>query len=364
MELKFIHTGDIHLGTSFKSASFGKKIGKKRRDEIKETFFRIIDRCEQNKVHLLLIAGDLFDDDYITISELKDINKKLEKLTMTKVIISAGNHDAIINDKSNFNLINWSSNIYIANTNLCKIELEDLNTDIYSFSWDKKEIKEMDLTNITIEESTKNNILMLHGDIYTKSNYLPLDVNSLLGKGFDYIALGHIHKADIISSKCAYCGSPEPLDFKETGHHGMVEGIINSPNVTCNFIPFSKREFTIEEIEVNETMTSYEIEELVIDKISNIKKSSLVRLIIKGTKDADIEIDIDKIKEKIESIIFYCEVVDKTRNNYHLERIKQDNEGNIIGEFIKYMEQKGLDNELVRDALKEGMNILLNEKVN
>lgn len=364
MDIKYIHTGDVHIGASFKSASFGKEISKIRRDEIKETFFRVIDRCENNKIDLLLIAGDLFDDDYITIGELKDINKKFETLSKTKVIISAGNHDAIINDKSNYNLINWANNVYIFDTEISKIELEDINADIYSFSWDKKEIKEMNLDAISISDSTKTNILMLHGDIYTKNNYLPININNLKNKGFDYIALGHIHKPDLIDDRIAYCGSLEPLDFKEIGEHGIIEGIIKEKDIITNFVPFSKRKFILKEVEIDETMTSFEIEELAKDIVNKLDNKSMLRLIIKGIKDGDISIDIDRIKTLIEDIIFYCEVIDKTEDNYDLDRIKKENEGNLISEFIKYMEAKGINDPLVKDALKEGMSILLSEKVN
>ena len=55
---------------------------------------------------------------------------------------------------------------------------------------------------------------------------MPLDKNYLDQLGFDYIALGHIHKPIIISDNMAYCGSPEPLDFGEIGEHGIIQGII------------------------------------------------------------------------------------------------------------------------------------------
>lgn len=61
-------------------------------------------------------------------------------------------------------------------------------------------------------------ILMAHGG---DTAHLPINFNSLELSPFSYIALGHIHKPQVISEdKIAYCGSPEPLDLTETGVHG------------------------------------------------------------------------------------------------------------------------------------------------
>ena len=57
-EVKIIHTGDLHLGMTFKS--LGKKSKLHRRD-CQDVFSNIIDLCINEKVDSLLIAGDLFD---------------------------------------------------------------------------------------------------------------------------------------------------------------------------------------------------------------------------------------------------------------------------------------------------------------
>lgn len=364
MSIRFIHIADVHIGMSFASASFGQELGNIRREEIKATFFRILDACVKNNVDLLLIAGDLFEEDYITMSELKDIQKKFANMTNTNIVISAGNHDPILNERSSYHLVNWSDNVYIFPNQLAKLSLDELNVDIYSFSWSKKEIKTMNFDELAIEDSSRTNILMLHGDAYNHSNYLPLSIDDLALKAFDYIALGHIHKADIINDKGAYPGSPEPLDFKETGEHGIIEGVIDGSDVNIRFNPFAKREFIIKEIVINEDMSFEEIRNMAINEVDKQNNpNAMYRLYIKGIKDIDVDLNIDLIKESLQNGVFYCEVINNTQNNYDLERIKRNHKGNIIEEFIKYMEECGLDNPQMKDALNEGLNILLREKV-
>ena len=58
-EVKIIHTGDLHLGMTFKS--LGDKSKLHRRD-CQDVFSNIINLCIKEKVDALLIAGDLFDN--------------------------------------------------------------------------------------------------------------------------------------------------------------------------------------------------------------------------------------------------------------------------------------------------------------
>ncbi|PKM51529.1 MAG: DNA repair exonuclease [Firmicutes bacterium HGW-Firmicutes-7] len=364
MSVKFVHTADIHIGRSFGAASFGFTLGLKRRAEVKETFFNILEVCKEEGVQFLLIAGDLFENEYVEISELKDLQKKFEELKEIQIIICAGNHDALINSTSGYNMITWSDNVHIFDEHLTKYSIENLNIDIYSFSWNKKEIRSMGFEELIIEDHAKTNILMLHGDIYTQGAYLPLDIYELQEKGFDYIALGHIHKPDI-SKGFAYSGCPEPLDFKETGTHGIIVGVIEEKQVAISFRPIAKRSFEIKTITINPDMSFEQIKGMSLKEIKKeLKVHSMYRLIIEGIKDEETVINKEIIKELLETQVFYCEVIDQTQSNYDIESIKRNNEGNLIGDFIEYMEEKGLDDPQIKDALYEGLNILLSEKVN
>ena len=55
---------------------------------------------------------------------------------------------------------------------------------------------------------------MLHGG---DAKHVPFDRNALAASPFSYIALGHIHKPEVLlENRMAYAGSPEPLDMTET----------------------------------------------------------------------------------------------------------------------------------------------------
>ena len=363
MFIKCIHTGDLHLGMEFKNASFNKNHSKIRRRELWETFNRIIDRANEIKTNLLLIAGDLFEEEYCTIGDIKRINSKFKELSDTKVVIVSGNHDPY-GDKSLYNLIDWNSNVFIFRENsINKIEFEDINTIIWGLSWDKKEEKRSLIDNITIDDDKKINILLIHGDTFSKdSQYLPIDKNSL--KNFDYVALGHIHKPQFLDERIAYCGSPEPLDFGETGDHGIIEGTISKEEINMNFVPFSKRSFIIKDVIIDENMSYDDI----IKKISAIdddknKIENLYRVVLKGIIDRDLSLNLNDIIEDLKGEIHYLEIINKLKLDYDLDKLQDENTDNIIGYFIKEMKELGLNEPSVKDGLYYGLEVLLSEKV-
>ena len=55
--MRFIHTGDIHLGAAPDSLM---PWSLERRGEIRDTFMRLLEEVRREKTDLLLIAGDLF----------------------------------------------------------------------------------------------------------------------------------------------------------------------------------------------------------------------------------------------------------------------------------------------------------------
>ncbi|GKX30554.1 serine/threonine phosphatase [Vallitalea longa] len=362
--ISLIHTGDIHIGMEFKKASFGSEFARDRRNEIKETFYRIIDRAVDMNADFLLISGDLFEDEYATIGEIKEINKYFRKLNDTRIVIIAGNHDPIINNKSYYKIIDWAENVYILDTTLQKISFEDVNVDIYGLSWNKKLIKDNLFENIQIDDKNRINILLAHGDIYQKSSYLPIDRESIANKGFDYIALGHIHKHEFICKNIAYPGSPEPLDFGETGTHGIIEGSISKDELDIKFLPFSKREFVSIDVSVDDNMTVENIIENIKEIVREYDFKNLYRFNLNGIRDKDILFDTQYIKYRVEEYVIYAEILDNTTPDYDLDKLKQENENNVIGKYIEYMEEQNTEDEISKLALYEGIEALLSEKVN
>lgn len=359
--IKFIHTGDLHLGLQFKNLSLRSEKAIVRRRELWETFERIVNYSISTNKDFLFIAGDLFESEYFTLGDIKRVRDILATSKKTNVLISAGNHD-YINGKSLYKKVQWSDNITIFDTNgiECK-SFMDLNTNIYGFSWDRNEFRENIIFNdLPKLDKEMNNILLIHGDVSNKSNYLPLSMEALRNLGMDYIALGHIHKPNIYNKNIAYCGCPEPLDFGEIGNRGIIEGTIDQGVTNLQFMPFSKRCYHEVNMEVNENMGYLNI----INKFDNIGIGNISEdyYRIKLTGYIQKDIDLNSIIKDVEEKFYHIEIINNTIPDYDLDLLEKSNEENIIGQFIKSMKTKNLEDEINKDALYYGLDVLLKDR--
>ena len=136
--MRFIHIADVHLGAE---PDAGTAYSKRRPDELWETFSEVVSLCEQEQTDLLLIAGDLFHRQPL-LRELKEVDYLFSKLTHTEVVLIAGNHDHIRKD-SYYRTFSWSENVHPLFGNRPQyLVLEHLDTAVYGFSYETKEILE------------------------------------------------------------------------------------------------------------------------------------------------------------------------------------------------------------------------------
>lgn len=359
--MRFIHIADVHLGTHFSKSSFG-SLAHQRKQELKETFYRLLQYVSDEKIELLLIAGDLFEEKAISVAELKEISYKFKQLVDTYIVIIGGNHDPLTKE-SVFQWVEWPDNVKILDTQFSSVNIESLNLQIYGMSWKSKTIQEPLLDNIMIEDKEKVNILLAHGDVYTKSEYLPISKSRLLEKGFDYIALGHIHKHDFISDYMAYSGSLEPLDFSETGSHGFIMGLIDEDQKVFEFVPFSKRTFEIRTLAIDEDVNNESMKDMIRSFLKSEQQNNFFRIRLEGYRDPHMYFDYEAIMDYFQSEGWYIEIIDKTRPSYNLEAILKENEDNLIGKYIEELYENAQEDETVQQALYYGLEALMNEKV-
>ena len=198
----------------------------------------------------------------------------------------------------------------------------------------------------------KLNILIIHGTLnggtIQEHEYNPISKNELEEKGFDYVALGHIHKLDYNSQenkRIVYPGSTVSLGFDELGKHGMIVGDVEKEKIKLEFIPLDEKEFKLKEIDVTEIISKEEL----IEKINelNFNENELIEIILIGKRNFEINTyELNKLifNEKI------IKIKNKTKINYNLEKIA--NENTLKGLFAKNIKNK-LNDETLTEEEKE-----------
>lgn len=335
--MKFVHIADMHLDSAFSNLSDKDIMGDLRRLEQRKVFKKIIEYIKENDVRYLFISGDLYEHKYIKQSSIEYINNLFKEIPETKIFIAAGNHDPKVKN-SYYNKFNWNSNVKIFDSFIEKVEESDCN--IYGYSFDDFYCNNCGIEDFLVEQNGKPNILVIHGNLdgvkKDDKPYNPISKKILLEKGFDYVALGHIHKPDYENKKIVYPGSTISLGFDELGKHGMIVGELNQ-DLKLEFIPLDDEEFTISEINVDNLGSKEEL----IEKINslNINPNEYVEIILTGGRN--FEIDKYDILRYIQNDRI-IKIKDETRLSRDLEKIA--NESTLRGLFVKEMLEK-LENE-------------------
>ena len=338
--MKFVHIADIHLDIPFKTISQRADLGSTRRLEQRDALKKVVQFILENQIEYLFISGDLYEQQYVRESTITYLNSLFSQILDTKIYIVPGNHDPYIVN-SFYKTYKWENNVKIFTQNVEKVENDDVN--IYGFGFNNFEMRENQLDEIKIEDTSKPNILITHGDII-ESMYNPMSINKLKEKGFDYVALGHIHKRDD-SSNIVYPGSLISLGFDELGAHGMIVGEIIDKKVYKQFIKIDEREFIETEIDVSDIFSQEEL----IEKINQINTdNNLYKIILKGYRNFPININIKLINKNIIKIEI------------------NENNSTLKGIFLKKLNQKKNNNEIdektYENILELGQQVLEKNK--
>ena len=110
--MRFIHMADVHFDSPFTVLTSKRDFATKRRLEQREAFRKSIEYIAKEKVPYLLIAGDLYDQNYVRESTIEFINNLFKTIPDTKIFISPGNHDPFLKN-SFYNTFKWSDNVII-----------------------------------------------------------------------------------------------------------------------------------------------------------------------------------------------------------------------------------------------------------
>ena len=267
--MRFLHTGDIHLGRKLNNLNL--------LDDQIYILNQIVDICVREKVDCLFVCGDIYNNTSPTPECMAALDDFLNKLVANniKTFIIYGNHDS---DQrvAYLNNLTRKSNIFISDKfegNIEKITIQDEFGDIIihllpfvKASYVKKlypksnietfedAIKTI-LNNHEIDKN-KRNIILAHQHV-TGAEFSDVEerfiggldnVNAEVFDDFDYVALGHIHKSQVIERETLrYSGSIMKYSFSEERHIKSVtlvdinEKSNDKVDININLIPLEPR---------------------------------------------------------------------------------------------------------------------------
>ena len=358
--MKFVHIADMHFDMPFKSLVKGNDttLGELRRLEQRKVFRDIVEYIKENNIPYFFIAGDLYEQEYTKESTIHYINELFKQIPDTQIFIAPGNHDPYLID-SFYAQYNWANNVHIFNHALEKIEMHDAT--IFGYGFKDFYCEGFPIDTIQLDHN-KLNILVIHGDLDASVNgempYNPISKRKLKEMGFDYVAMGHIHKLDYQTEKdqkIIYPGSTVSSGFDELGKHGMIVGNLEKNKMQLEFIPMDPKEMVEKEINISEIYS----EEELIEYLSNLKieENQYVKIILIGNRNFEINL-LNIIKLNLNKNII--KIKDQTKIKYDIEKIKNENNlrGIFVNECMNEIKEKEISEELLEKIVELGLDYI------
>jgi exonuclease SbcD len=245
--MKILHTSDWHLGHVLYNYD--------RREEQLAMLDQMVELVREEKPDVFLLAGDVYDSTQPSASVQTLFSDALirihEACTTMRIVCIAGNHDSSSKlmifhspwERMNVNMLGNVSREADLLDYIIKLEHKgyvvavpyaaDRNMPDDFFKKLQEQVSLMNTEQLPV-------VLMAHlavsgsdfkgHDNVTDAMVGGLDCQSaeVFGEGYDYVALGHIHKTQFVhgtSHRARYCGTPIPVSFDEAmgeQEHGVT----------------------------------------------------------------------------------------------------------------------------------------------
>jgi DNA repair protein SbcD/Mre11 len=270
MMLKFIHAADIHLDSPLRGLSrYESAPVDTIRDACRRAFKNLVDLAIEEKAAFVLLAGDLYDGDWKDYSTGIFLSRQMGKLNQhgIQVFAVAGNHDAA---NRMTKALNTPANMKIFSAGKVEtVKLEEYSVAIHGRSFKTQHVEENLAAGFCQAIKGMFNIGLLHTSLDGReghANYAPCTLDDLRSKNYQYWALGHIHKQEIVSKDpfVVFPGCIQGRHIRESGPKGCVVVTVEEETITqIEKMPLDVLRWILTEIDLTD------IEELrdVLEKV-------------------------------------------------------------------------------------------------
>lgn len=349
--MKFIHTGDFHIGAS---PDAGKPWSKARAEDISESAAAVIQAASAENADLLLIAGDFFHTQPAA-EDLKKAADLFSSVPGTKIALIAGDSDCLRESSAALSF-RWPDNVhFFTEQTVSAFCFPELGTEVYGISCHRPVIREDPLSGFRATENDRIHILLMHGG---DESLLPVTDEELMAAGFSYCALAHDHRPHIrIPGLAACCGSPEPLGASETGQHGYYRGEIDDTSRTLTdltFVPSAKIRCISFLVNVTPETTNAELLSDIENRMKERGPEHIYTIRIRGKRDPSCVFDLKELKDRFR----IAGVVDTSEPAYDFPRLFAEHSSDMIGFFIRELNRPNAA-PIERKALAFGVDALL-----
>jgi exonuclease SbcD len=405
--VKIIHFADLHLGVE----NYGKidpATGLSTRlIDFLTAFDQLVDYALENKADLVLFCGDAYKTREPSQTQQREFAKRINRLATgdIPVFLLTGNHDMpnAVGRATATEIFDTLAvkNVYVANRpDVHTINTAGGNIQIVSLPWlrrsallNRDEIRNLTLPEITQKlQETLTNIIsslvekldpgipaILAAHVWVTGSKVGSESMMSIGQehtlllsnvalpAFDYVALGHIHKQQVLNENppVVYSGSLERVDFGEENDEkgfyviDIESGTGGDRRVSFEFHSVKARDFLTLKVEleaddINPTATLLNTVSAQQEKI----KDAIVRLNVTLPAQIQGQLSGNEIREALKEAAYFTIAQDIQRET-RLRMGERNAEEIAPLEALKaYLDSKDIPAERQRVLLEYGENLI------
>jgi DNA repair exonuclease SbcCD nuclease subunit len=226
--MKLVHAADLHLDSAlhglsrYESAPVDEIRGATRR-----AFGNLVSLCLDEKASLLVIAGDLFDGDWRDISTGLFFANGLSKLCQAGVQVAwiRGNHDAVSQIRRSVRLPD--AVVELSADRAESRVFDEIGVAVHGRSFARRDVTEDLAASYPDRVAGALNVGLLHTALEGRAGhdrYAPSRVETLLARGYEYWALGHVHQREVVHRDpyVVFPGNLQGRHARELGEKGAT----------------------------------------------------------------------------------------------------------------------------------------------
>jgi len=224
----FLHAADLHLGSpltglAMKDEDVARRFAAASRGALSE----LVTQAIAEQVAFVLVAGDIYDGDWKDTAIGLFFNREVSRLARAGIplFLIRGNHDA---ESEITKAVTLPDNVVEFSSRRAETQrLDALKVAIHGRSFADRAATENYAIGYPAPVPGWFNIGLLHTSCEGNAAhvvYAPCSVAELVGRGYDYWALGHIHEQAVLHREpwIVYCGNLQGRSVRECGPKGAM----------------------------------------------------------------------------------------------------------------------------------------------
>ncbi len=367
--LKLLHAADLHLCSPL--AAFSPRVAAARRKGQFSALEALLTQAVGAGAQMILLAGDVFD----TPTPPEDGVARLFGMLGAQpvpVLVAPGNHDRLLAGGV-WNRADIPQNVYVFDSaQLTCFDFPTLRTAVYGYGFTAESMQAPNLGTPADLLPDRVSVLLAHGDLLSPvSPYAPIGAGQLERSGFDYVALGHIHKPMPARryghTVAAYSGFLMGRGFDEVGQGQALLVVIEGTHVGVTPLLCGADRFEIMELDCEGATDGADIKARLQKRLTEaaLPAGTALRVILTGQVGADLRTDVPTLQAMGREFALF-EVRDRTvpvPNAAYLEK-----DPTLRGAFYRALLPKLTSGDaearaLAAEALRLGMAALLGREV-